>query len=62
MKVEGEVISKRGKKVVKWGPGLAVLLTKEAREIEWTDETFLRVIVLNTDEGKKVVLERMGSV
>lgn len=56
------VISKRGKKVCKWGPGLAVLITRECRRIGWTSNTFLRVIVLDTKDGKKIVLEEMGNV
>ncbi len=62
MEVKGEIVSKRGKKVCKWGPGMAVMLTKEAREIGWDTNTFLRVIVIDTKDGKKVVLEEMGSV
>ena len=57
------IISKRGKKIVKWGPGLAVLITKEARKIGWDSNTFLRVIVIVDEAGKtRIILEKMGSV
>lgn len=56
------ILSKRGKKVVRWGPGLAVLITKEAREIGWDDKTFVRIMVVESRGEKKIVLERMGDV
>ncbi len=61
-KIEGEIISKRGKKVVKWGPGMAVLITKEAKKIGWDTNTFLRILVLDDKKKKRIVLEEMGNV
>ena len=62
MIIEGEVVSKRGKKVVKWGPGLAVLITREARKVSWDDKTFLRLIVIDDGKEKRIILEKMGEV
>ena len=56
------MLSKRGKKVVKWGPGLAVLITKEARQIGWDDKTFLRIMVIEDAGEKRIVMEKMGEV
>ena len=61
MRIEGEVVSKRGKKVVKWGPGMAVLLTKEAKLIGWDTDTFVRISVLNSKGNNVIVLEKIGS-
>lgn len=62
MKIEGQVISRKGKKVCRWGPGLAVLITREARKIGWDDKTFLRIIVIDDGKEKRIVLEKMGDV
>ena len=62
MIIEGEVVSKRGKKVVKWGPGLAVQITREASKVSWEDKTFLRLIVIDDGNEKRIVLEKMGDV
>ena len=57
-----EVISKRGKKLVKWGPGLVVFLTKEARELGWGSDSLVRVSVVKDKDNKKVVIEEVGKV
>lgn len=62
MQLEGKVISKRGKKVVKWGPGMAVLITKEAKLIGWNTDTFLRLLVVNDGKQKRIILEEIGRV
>lgn len=62
MEIKGDVVSKRGKKVVKWGPGLAVLITKEARKIDWTDNTFVRLLVLDDGKEKRIVIEKVGEI
>ena len=62
MNISGDVISKQGKKVVKWGPGLAVLITKEAKKVGWDANTFVRILVLDDKKEKRIVLKKMGDV
>lgn len=57
-----ETISKRGKKIVKWGHGLVVFLTKEAKELGWDDKTFVRISVIKDGNKKKVSIEEMARV
>ncbi len=53
---------KSGKKVVVWGKGLVVFITKEARELGWDDRTMLRVSVENDDGKKYIKLEKLGRI
>ena len=53
---------KTAKKVVKWGKGLVVFITKEAREIGWDDRTMLRVSVEEEDGKKFIKLEKLGRI
>lgn len=52
-------MGKRGKKVVKWGSGMAILIAKEAKKIGWDTETFLRLIVIDDGKEKRIVLEKI---
>ncbi len=58
-----KLIAKRGKKIVKWGPGYVIFVTREIRDLGWDDKTFVRVSVIE-DEGrkKKILIEEMGRV
>ena len=53
---------KSGKKVVVWGKGLVVFITKEARELGWDNRTMLRVSVENDDGKKYIKLEKLGRI
>jgi len=53
---------KSGKKIVNWGKGLVVFITKEARELGWDDRTMLRVSVENEDGKKFIKLEKLGRI
>ena len=57
-----EVIGKRGKKLVKWGPGLVVFLTKEAKVLGWGSDSLVRVSVVKDNDKKKIVIEEVGKV
>ncbi len=57
-----KLIAKRGKKIVKWGPGYVVFVTKEIRDLGWDDKTFVRVSVIEDDKKKKLLIEEMGRV
>ena len=46
------------KKVVNWGKGLVVFITKEARELEWDDRTYVKVTIEQEDGKKYMKLEK----
>jgi hypothetical protein len=62
MEISDKVISKQGKKVVNWGPGLAIMITKEARKIGRDSDTFVRLLVLDYGKQKRIVIEKIGEV
>ena len=49
---------KSAKKVVKWGKGLVVFITTEAKEIGWDDRTIVKVSVEDEDGKKFIKLEK----
>ena len=51
---------KSGKKIVKWGPGFVVFITREARVFGWNDKTFVRVIA--DKKSKRITIEELGKV
>lgn len=55
-----EQLTKRGKKIVKWGPGYVVFITKEAKSFGWDDKTFVRLIA--DKKTKKIIIEELGKV
>jgi len=44
-----KTLSKRGKKIVKWGPGFVVFVTREIKDLGWDDKTFVRVSVIDVN-------------
>jgi hypothetical protein len=54
-----ETLTKNVKKVIKWGQGLAVFITTEAKLLGWTSKD--HVIISTVREGKeeKIILTRL---
>lgn len=51
---------KRAKKIIRWGKGLVVFITREAKEIGWDDRTLVAVSS-DEKEGKKYLkLEKIA--
>jgi len=44
------------KKIVPWGNGLAIYLTKEAKVLGWNRKTEVIVSVIEDQEGKGIVI------
>ena len=55
-----EVISKRAKKIVKWGLGMVVFVTTEAKELGWDPNSLVRVCVVKDGNVKKITIEEIG--
>lgn len=53
---------KTGKKIVVWGKGLVVFITKEAKKLGWDDRTMLRVSVEEEDGKDFIKLEKLGRI
>lgn len=51
---------KRAKKIIRWGKGLVVFITTEAKELGWDDRILLSVSI-DEKEGKKFLkLEKIA--
>ncbi|MBU3897067.1 MAG: hypothetical protein KJ697_04010 [Nanoarchaeota archaeon] len=54
-----KVISVNEKKIVKWGVGYVVFITKEAKKFGWTDKHKVRVSAVENGKEKKIILEKI---
>ncbi len=52
-----EINSVTKKKVIRWGPGLGVFITTEAKAYGWDDSTKVKVTAL---KGKKIIIEEFS--
>ena len=57
--MEEETLALNVKKVNKWGKGLSVFITKEAKLFGWDDETYITVSAMQDEEGKKIVIRKI---
>jgi len=53
-----KTLVKKVKKVIKWGKGLAVFITTEAKMFGWDDETYITVSAMRDEEGQKIVIRK----
>ena len=53
-----ETLARNVKKVNKWGKGLSVFVTKEAKLFGWDDETYIIVSAMRDEEGDKIVIRK----
>jgi hypothetical protein len=44
------------KKVVRWGKGLAVYVTIEARKLGWTDKDYVRITISKDNKDKEYLV------
>lgn len=53
-----EIISLDEKKIVRWGEGLVVFITKEARKFEWNDKTRVKIAAVKDKKGEAIVIRK----
>jgi hypothetical protein len=53
-----ETLARNVKKVNKWGKGLSVFVTKEAKLFGWDDETYIIISAMRDEEGDKIVIRK----
>ena len=53
-----EILTKRVKKVIHWGKGLAVFITSEAKQLGWTDKDHVVITITKEGADEKIVLRR----
>ena len=46
------------KKIVPWGNGLAIYVTKEAKELGWNDKTKIVLYTLEDEKGKAILIRK----
>lgn len=55
---EKEILSMNVKKIIPWATGLAVFVTKEARELEWTDKDQVVITAFRDKDGDGIEIRR----
>lgn len=54
-----EALTKKVKKVIHWGKGLAIFITTEAKQFKWTDKTYVTVTAIKDKEGERIVIKKV---
>ena len=54
-----ELLSKNVKKIIKWGKGLSVFITKEAKLLDWDDSTYVVIEVIKDKNENRIVIKRV---
>jgi hypothetical protein len=52
------ILSLGTRKIVKWGQGYVVFLTKEAKEFGWNDKTKVSVSGVSDSKGNSIVIRK----
>jgi len=51
----GDNLAENVKKVLRWGNGLAIFLTKECKQLNWKEGTYIKTII----EGDSLVIKKV---
>lgn len=54
-----EILTKTVKKVIKWGKGLSVFVTKEAKAFGWNDKTYITVSAVRENGEEKIIIKKI---
>ncbi|MGD2084561.1 MAG: hypothetical protein PVH61_00105 [Candidatus Aminicenantes bacterium] len=54
-----KILAKSVKKIIRWGKGLSVFVTKEARLFKWDKSTYVSVIAVRDDEGERIIIKKI---
>jgi hypothetical protein len=52
------VISKKAKKIVRWHENYVVFVTPEAKQAKWNEKTVVKVMLIEEDGEKKIIIEK----
>ena len=55
---EKDILTMNVKKIVPWGNGLAIYVTKEAKELGWNDKTKIVLYTLEDEKGKAILIRK----
>ena len=58
MKMAHEPLTMNVKKIISWGTGLAVFVTKEAKVLGWTDKNYVIITSMRDKDGESIVIRR----
>jgi hypothetical protein len=53
-----ETLSLNEKKIVRWGEGLVVFITTEAKRFEWNDKTRVKIAAIKDEKGDAIVIRK----
>jgi len=54
-----EILAKHVKKILRWGNGLAIFITKECRKLGWKEGEFISTSVMKDKEGEKILIKKI---
>lgn len=57
-----EILAKSVKKIIRWGKGLSVFVTKEAKLMGWNDKTYVTVSATRDDDGEKIIIKKVEGI
>lgn len=54
-----EVLAKNVKKILRWGNGLAIFITKESRKLGWKKGEFVSVSAIRDRDGERILIRKV---
>ena len=54
-----EILAKHVKKILRWGNGLAIFITKECRKLGWKEGEFVSTSVTKGKEGESILIKKV---
>ena len=56
--MERETLTKTVKKVIRWGKGYSVFITREAKMLKWDDKTYVTVSVSKDGDREEIIIRK----
>jgi antitoxin component of MazEF toxin-antitoxin module len=54
-----EILAKHVKKILRWGNGLAIFITKECRKLGWNEGEFISTSVMKDEKGERILIKKV---
>lgn len=54
-----KVLAKNVKKILRWGNGLAIFLTKESKALKWKEGDYISVSAIKDDKGERILIRKV---
>jgi len=54
-----EILAKNVKKILRWGNGLAIFITKECRNLGWKEGEFISTSIMKDKESERILIKKV---